>query len=495
MKKVTVIGGGYGGLTAAAYLAKAGFQVTVLEKNGQLGGRAVRISEGGYSFDVGPSWYFMPEIFERFFARFGKKPSDYYQLVRLDPAYEVYVSDIDRFHIYPGINLNRSTIENHQEGGYEILLKYLDYTRKLYDMAMNDFMYHDYDRAGGLFSAPLIPAMFKTNLLRALKSYDRVVSRYIKSNRLKKAMEFHTVFLGSSPYNTPGLYTLMSHVDYNLGVWYPKGGMKSLTDGLEKLCRELGVEFKLNTEVGKINVKGKSAISVSTSDGDVPTDIVLSNADYHHTETALLDPEYRRYSPKYWDKLVMSPGVLKICLGLNRKMENISHHTLFLAEDWDDHFSKVFDRPEWPRKDLSYYVCCQTKTDPELAPEGHESIDFLLPIAPGLEVNESVVQVISDQLIDDFEKKTGNNVTGHTVFRKQCTINNCTANFNAFKGSAFGPAHTLNQTGPFRLGNHSKKVDNLFYTGHYIHPGVGVPMVFIASEIVANKVIERYEKN
>ncbi|HPE69614.1 MAG TPA: phytoene desaturase family protein [Thermotogota bacterium] len=486
-KKIVVIGGGFGGLAVAALLAKNGHEVRLLEKNGQLGGRARRLELGEFGFDVGPSWYFMPEVFERFFGLFDRNVDELYHLQRLDPSYRVFFSPEEFVDIRTELDANEELFESLEPGSFQALKEYLQQAASLYDMSMKDFLYRDISSLWDFVNGKLLLSAVKSKALKALGSYDKVVSKYFDNTKIKRILEFATVFIGGSPFNLSGLYTLLSHVDLQGGVWYPEGGMKKMVDGFETVCRDSGVELLLEHPVESIEVRGGKAVGVKSQKGFFEADVVVANADYAHVEQQLLGEEYRSYPASYWDKMVLSPGVFKLCLGLNGKLEKARHHNLFLEMDWEDHFSKVFDHAQWPEH-FSYYISIQSADDPTLAPEGKEAVDFLVPIAPGLEDTPANRQKMEDILLEHSSTLMGQSL-GNMVEQKEClTIRDFQQDFHALRGSAFGPAHTLRQTASGRPANRSKKVDNLYFAGHYVHPGVGMPMVVIAAEIVAKKV-------
>ncbi len=490
MKKnrLIVIGAGFGGLSAAALLARDGFKVTLLEKNEQTGGRARVWKKDGFVFDMGPSWYLMPEVFENYFNLFGKKPDDYYRLKRLDPNYRAFFG-ADKVVDVPA---QRGEIDKLFDrltpDGSKKLKEYLDVAQYQYNIAMQEFMYREYKTIFDFFNLKVIT---KGTRLKIFESFDKFARRYFEDADIRKILEYTVVFLGGSPNNTPGLYSIMSHVDFDLGVWYPCGGIGQLARAFTKLAEEQGVDILLNQDVKKIRVAQGNATHVVTDKGQFEADIVLVNADYQFAETTLLESDQRTYDQRYWDKKKMGPSAFLIYLGLNKKIAGLLHHNLYLDPSWDEHFRSIFDEPEWPESP-SYYVSCPSKTDRTVAPEGCENLFVLVPVAPGLHDNESIREKYFKKTLTHLEKLIGEPICDHIVVQRTYAHNDFKSDYNAFKGTALGMSHTLMQTAIFRPAHQSKKVANLFYTGSYNHPGIGVPMVMISSQIVRNEIRKAY---
>jgi phytoene desaturase len=482
-KKIIIIGAGFGGMSLAALLAKEGNDVTVLEKNDQPGGRAIVWKEKGFVFDMGPSWYLMPDVFEKFFAEFGKKPKDYYKLIRLNPAYRIFYSKDEIVDISPDLEKNLQLFEQYQKGGQEQLKKYLDAAEYQYNIAMNEFIYKEYRHLWDFFSLRLVSKGSKLHLFTSLDEYAK---RYITDPKMRKILEYTMVFLGGTPFDTPALYSLMSHVDFNLGVWYPDGGFGALARGFETLAREQGVNFEYNSEVEKIEVHGNTVTGVKTKKGTMSADSVIANADYHHVEMDLLDPSYQSFTPQYWEKRVIAPSALLMYLGVKGKIKAFAHHNLYFAANWEDHFQTIFHNPQWP-SDPSYYVSCPSKTDPSVAPSEDENVFILIPVAAGLKDTKETREKYFTKVMDHLESLTGENIKDRVIVKRLFAHNDFTSSYHAYKGTALGLAHTLRQTAIFRCPHQSKKVKGLYYTGHYTHPGIGVPMVIISSQILAQQ--------
>ncbi|KPK62608.1 phytoene dehydrogenase [candidate division WOR_3 bacterium SM23_42] len=487
-RKLLVIGAGFGGLSAAALLAQDGFQVTILEKNEQAGGRARVWRKDGFVFDMGPSWYLMPEVFEKYFALFDKNTQDYYKLIRLDPSYRVFFG-MDKTVDVPA---QREEIDRLFDeltpGGSVKLREYLAVAQYQYEIAMQEFMYREYKTIFDFLNWKVIT---KGTRLKIFESYDKFARRYFEDADIRKILEYTVVFLGGSPNNTPGLYSIMSHVDFDLGVWYPCGGIGQLVHAFTRLAAEQGVEILLNQGVQKIQVQDGRVKKVITDKEDFEADVVLVNADYQFAETRLLENRYRTYDQSYWEKKKMGPSAFLVYLGLNRRLPGLLHHNLYLDPSWDEHFHSIFDEPAWP-ENPSYYVSCPSKTDKTVAPTGCENLFVLVPVAPGLEDNESIRNEYFTKTITHLEKLIGENIRSHIAVRRIFAHNDFKQAYNAFKGTALGMSHTLLQTAVFRPAHQSKKVPNLFYTGSYNHPGIGVPMVIISSQIVSKEIHKQY---
>jgi phytoene desaturase len=476
-------------MAAAALLAKDGFNVTVLEKNDQPGGRAIVWNQKGFVFDMGPSWYLMPDVFEKFFAEFGKKPEDYYKLIRLNPAYRVFFDKDEIVDISPDLEQNSQLFERYQPGGREQFKKYLIAAQYQYQIAMNEFIYKEYRHLWDFFSLRLLS---KGSKLHIFTSLDKYAQRYITDPKLRKILEYTMVFLGGTPFDTPALYSLMSHVDFNLGVWYPDGGFGALARGFQRLAKEQGVTFEFESEVEKIQVSGNKITGVKTSKGTMNADVVIANADYHHVETNLLDQQNQTYTQQYWEKRAIAPSALLMYLGVEGKIKSFAHHNLYFAPQWQDHFNTIFHEPKWP-EDPSYYVSCPSKTDPSVAPKEDENLFILVPVAAGLQDTEKTREKYFIKIMNHLESLTGENIKDRLVVKRLFAHNDFTKQYHAYKGTALGLAHTLGQTAIFRCSHQSKKVKGLYYTGHYTHPGIGVPMVVISSQIITQQLRDAYD--
>jgi phytoene desaturase len=491
--KVAIVGSGFGGLSAAALLARDGFKVQVFEKNEQPGGRASTYREGGYAFDMGPSWYLMPDVYEKFFAEFGKTPQDYFPLQRLDPAYRVYFSDERVVDIPADLERTYALFDSFEPDGAEKLRRYLDSAAEKYDLSINEFLYRDYRSIFDFLSGRLIMEGAK---LHVFENLDSFVSRHFDSDEAKKIVEYSIGFLGGSPQNTPSFYHIMSHIDLTMGVFYPEGGMRAVVDALHRLAADQGARFSFDEPVTRILVENGTATGVETTKGSYEADIVLVNADYPYAELHLLDEHHRTYDKKYWEKRVLAPSAFVVYLGVNRRIEGLAHHTLFLDKDWEAGFETLFDpaKAAWP-ENPSYYVNVPSRTDPTAAPEGCDTLFILVALAPGLEDTPERREAFYSRIIDDLERKLGENVRDAVEVKRIFALDDFRERYHAYKGTALGLSHTLFQTALWRPSHKSKRVENLYYTGQYTHPGIGVPMTFISSTLVAKELAERYPQS
>ena len=480
-ESVVVIGGGFGGLSTACYLADAGADVTLLEKNEQLGGRASRLEVDGFRFDMGPSWYLMPDVFERFFGHFGRSPDEFYELERLDPHYRVFWKDGDMVDVLPDREKNREIFESYEPGAGDAFDAYLEESQRTYEIGMEHFVYEDRPRLRDYVDRDVLRYSWGLSLLGKMQGH---VEDYFDHPKLQQLMQYTLVFLGGSPTNTPALYNLMSHVDYNMGVYYPEGGIGAVVDGIVELAEDLGVEFVTDAEVTAIEGR-YGAFAVDTENGErYLADRVVSDADYAHTEQELLPEHKRQYTEEYWESRTYAPSAFLLYLGVEGDVPNLEHHTLVLPTDWDEHFEQIFDDPEWP-DDPAYYLCVPSKTDDTVAPEGHSNLFALVPIAPGLADTPEIRNRYRDLVIDDIAANTDTDLRGRVVVEETFSVDDFADRYNSYAGSALGLAHTLTQTSLLRPPHTSDAVDGLYFTGSTTTPGIGVPMCLISGGLTA----------
>lgn len=483
---VVVIGGGFGGLSTACYLADAGADVTLLEKNGQLGGRASRLSVDGFEFDMGPSWYLMPDVFERFFGHFDRHPDEFYSVSRLDPHYRIFFKDGDSVDLRPDLEANKRLFESYEPGAGKALDRYLETSKRNYELGMEQFVYTDRYRLRDYVDLDVLRHSRELSLLGTMQGH---VEKYFDHPKLQQIMQYTLVFLGGSPHNTPALYNLMSHVDFNMGVYYPDGGIGAVVDGIVELGTELGVDFRTDEPVETIAGR-RGGFAVRTETGsEYLVDLVVSDADYAHTEQELLPPEKRQYPEEYWQSRTYAPSAYLVYMGVEGDVDSLAHHTLVLPTDWDSHFEEIFDQPAWP-DDPAYYLCVPSKTDESVAPEGHSNLFALVPIAPGLDDTPEHRESFREQLFDDIEDNTGVDLRDRLVVEETFSINDFADRYNAYAGSALGLAHTLSQTALLRPNRESSAVDGLYFTGSYTTPGIGVPMCLISGQLTAERMAE-----
>ena len=477
-QEIAIIGSGFSSLSAACYLAKAGNKVTVFEKNATIGGRARQLKKEGFTFDMGPSWYWMPDVFERFFNDFGKKTSDYYHLIKLSPAYRVYYGINDFVSIADNLEEIINTFESIEKGSGTKLKKFMANAKSNYDIAIKDLVYRP-----GVSPLELITLETAKKVGEFFSTISKDVKSEFKNQRLIQILEFPVLFLGAKPSDTPSFYSFMNYADFGLGTWHPKNGMFDVVKAMESLAIELGVTFEFNANVNKIVVENDKAVAIIVNNSRVEADIILSGADYHHSET-LLDSEYRMYSEKYWNSRVFAPSSLLFYVGLDRKLDNISHHALFFDVDFDQHARDIYDEPKWPSDPL-FYANFPSLTDPSTAPEGMESAFFLIPLAPGIEDTPQLRKMYFDKIIDRFETLTQQKIKNNIIFNESFCKNDFVADYNSYKGNAYGMANTLLQTAFLRPKLKSKKVANLYFTGQLTVPGPGVPPALISGKLVS----------
>lgn len=477
-KTIAIIGSGFSALAASCYLAQQGNKVTIYEKNDTIGGRARQFKKDGFTFDMGPSWYWMPDVFERFFHDFSKKTSDYYQLIKLNPAYRVYFGINDFINIYDNLEEIKSTFENIEKGSGTKLEVFINHAKSNYDIAIKELVYRP-----GVSPLELITPQTILKLNQFFSTVSNDIRKEFKNERLVQILEFPVLFLGAKPSKTPSFYNFMNYADFGLGTWHPKTGMFDVIRGIEKLALELGVTIETNSPIEKIIVENKTATGIVINGKIINADIILSGADYHHTET-LLDETFRTYSDRYWESRVFAPSSLLFFVGFNKKIENVTHHALFFDVDFNQHAADIYDHPKWPDAPL-FYANFPSKTDKTAAPEGMESGFFLIPLAPGINDSEELREEYFEKIITRFEQLTQQDVKNNIIFKKSFCKNDFVTDYNAYKGNAYGMANTLLQTAFLRPKLKSKKVRNLYFTGQLTVPGPGVPPALISGKLVA----------
>ena len=488
-KKVIVIGSGFAGLSAATSLAQQGYDVTILEKNSVPGGRARQFKAEGFTFDMGPSWYWMPDVFEQYFARFNKKPSDYYDLVRLDPSYSIFFGKNDVMEVPAKLDDLYAMFDRYEPGSSKNLRKFLDEAEYKYRVGMSEFVQKPSHSIMEFADWRIVASLFR---LQMFSSISNSIHKLFKNEQLIQMLEFPVLFLGATPENTPAMYSLMNYADISLGTWYPMGGMFKIIEGMVKLAEEMGVKILLNQEVKSIQVPNGHANKVITADAAYDADIVVGGADYHHVEQQLLPERSRQYTEKYWDKRVMAPSSLLFYLGINKKLEGLHHHNLFFDEDFDQHAIEIYDQPQWPSKPL-FYACAPSVTDASVAPEGCENLFLLVPLAPDLEDTEQMREKYFNIIMDRLENLTGQEIRSHIVYKRSFAHNDFKKDYHAYKGNAYGLANTLLQTAFLKPKLRSSKVKNLYYTGQLTTPGPGMPPSLISGQVVADDIAKTFK--
>ncbi len=486
-KKLVVIGSGIGGLGVAGLFAKKGYDVTVLEKNENFGGRANIFEKNGFRFDMGPSWYLAPDLFEHFFELMGEKVSDHLDLIRLSPSYRIFFKDDDQtLDIHSEIETDAGTFEQIEPGAGEKLREYLKQSEYQYRVATQHFMYKNYDTIFDFFNKRVMTEGQKLSVFSKMHSF---VSRFFKSPKLQQVMEYTMVFLGTSPYEAPALYNLMSHMDFNQGVFYPKGGFYALIKALVQIAEKNGAKFRNNAEVSRIIVENGESVGVELKNGEIiDADLVISNADMWFTETKMLDKRWQTHGEKYWKKKVMAPSAFIMYLGVNRKVSSLLHHNLFFSRDWRKNFDDIYKDPKLP-DEPSLYICAPSVTEAGVAPEGKENLFVLVPIASDLKISEDQKSDYASKIIRLIETEMDAEGLGDAIeYQRIYTVDNFAADYHSYKGSALGLAHNIWQTAIFRPKNQSKKVKNLYYVGAGTNPGIGTQICLISAELAYKRV-------
>ena len=480
-KNIIIIGSGFSSISAACYLAKAGHTVQILEKNSTPGGRARQFKKDGFTFDIGPSWYWMPDVFEKFFGDFDRKVSDYYTLEKLDPGYEVYFDQMESIKIGDNLEKIYTAFEAEEVGSAAKLKKFIKKAEDNYNIAIKDLVYRP-----GVSPLELVTPATVKKVGYFLSTIKKEVTKEFKNERLAQILQFPVLFLGAKPSNTPAFYNFMNFADFGLGTWHPEKGMYSVVEGMVKMAKELGVQFNTNQNVETICVENGKATGVIANGVQIDADVVVSGADYNHSES-LLKPKERGYTDAYWDKKVFAPSSLLFFIGLDKKVKNVSHHTLFFDVDFDAHARSIYDTPEWP-KDPLFYGNFPSITDSSMAPQGKEACFVLIPIGPGIEDTEEMRNKYFDMVIERLEHLTKQPIKDAILFKESFCVNDFVSEYNSYKGNAYGMANTLLQTAFLRPKLKSKKVENLFFTGQLTVPGPGVPPALISGKLVASLV-------
>ena len=477
-KSVQIIGSGFSSLSAACYLAKFGYKVSIFEKNSNVGGRARQLKKKGYTFDIGPSWYWMPDVFDRFFTDFEKKTSDYYKIDKLDPAYRIFFED-EIMTIGDSMEKICDEFERIEKGSGTKLKTFIAKAQDNYRIAVNKILYN----APGISAKELVTKDTVKRVDQFFKTISQEVRKNFKNAKLISALEFPSLFLGAKPNKTPSFFSFMNFADFGLGTWHPRGGMYEIIKGMEALAIELGVKIHTNHTVDKIVVENATVMGVETKGALIKSDIVLSGADYHHSET-LLDIKYRQYSEAYWDKKIFAPSSLLFYVGIDKKIKNAEHHNLFFDANFETHAEEIYDNPKWPSRPL-FYVNIPSKTDPSMAPEGCDALFILIPIAPGIKDTSNLRNLYLENIIKRFEEKTEQSIQNNIIFKESFCVEDFKSEYNSYKGNAYGMAMTLFQTAFLRPKLKSSKVKNLYFTGQLTVPGPGVPPSLISGKLAA----------
>jgi phytoene desaturase len=517
---VVIIGGGIAGLAASALLARDGYDVTLLEKHAEVGGRAGTWSKDGFRFDTGPSWYLMPEVFDHFYKLMGTSSAEQLKLTKLDPGYRVLFEDDG---VYPSRPIdvradreaNLELFESIEPGSRPAMERYLASAKDTYEMATKRFLYTSFEKFGPLVRADVLARTPKLAKLLQESLY-KFAARHVSDPRLQQILGYPAVFLGSSPYITPSMYHLMSYLDLEDGVLYADGGFNRVIESIRDIAVAEGVNLITRANVTKIlttvnpaghskKAKAAGVEYITTTASGKPSaggpktlaaDIVVSGADLHFTETQLLPENLQTYGQKYWDKKVAGPSAVLLYLGVKGEVPELEHHTLLFTNDWQDNFGRIFNEPTSIPDPASIYVCKPSATDSKVAPKGDTNLFVLVPIPADPSIGkggidgkgDKLVEAIADRVIEQIATWAGvPDLASRIVVRRSVGPADFANDLNSWQGSALGPSHILSQSAFFRSGNVSKKVDGLFYTGGTTIPGIGLPMCLISAEILLKR--------
>ena len=491
MSKISIIGSGFSGLSAAAYLSAAGHEVHVFEKNNTPGGRARQFKTvNGYVFDMGPSWYWMPGVFERFFNDFGYSVADFYELKLLDPSFEVIFKDNEKMSVPENYSALSNLFESIEPGSAKQLEKFMKEAEYKYKTGIDNLVYKPGLSISEFADADLIKGAFR---LQVFSSFSKHVRKYFSHPKLIALMEFPILFLGAMPQDTPALYSLMNYAGLKLGTWYPQGGFGKVIEAMADVAKAHGAKFHLEATVEKIEIEDNLVAGIVVNGKKFDCDAVIASADYHHVEEKLLPAAYRNYNEYYWEKKTFAPSCLIYFVGINKKIKSLQHHTLFFDEDLFEHSKEIYKSPQWPTNPL-FYACCPSKSDNSVAPAGHENLFLLMPIAPGLKDSDTVRGDYYYKMMYRLQKHTGENLLSYIDFKKSYCINDFVTDYNSYKGNAYGLANTLLQTAMLKPKIRNKKISNLFYTGQLTVPGPGVPPAIISGKIAAEQLLKHLKQ-
>lgn len=506
-----VIGGGVSGLASAALLAREGYAVELLEKNAALGGRAGSWQRDGFSFDTGPSWYLMPQVFEHFYRLLGTTSAEQLDLVRLDPAYRVFFEDhADPLDVRSDREAVRAAFERIEPGAGTQVERYLDSARETYDLAVRRFLYTTYQSMTTLVRPDVLRRAGR--LVRLLtQPLDRFIGGYVRDPRLAQVLGYPAVFLGTSPDRAPSIYHLMSHLDLVDGVLYPQGGFSALVRSFVRLADAEGVRIRTGVEVTAVQAEPRpsgsrsrwdrrraqvTGVAYRDEDGVARTlaaDVVIGATDLHHVETELVPASLQTYPPSWWVRRDPGPGAVLVMLGVRGELPELAHHTLLFATDWKGNFDAVFGSHQRIPQPGSIYVCRPSATDPDVAPPGHENLFVLVPVPADPRLGrggvagdgDAAVEAVADAVITQIAQWCGvPDLVDRIVVRRTVGPQDFVDDVNAWSGGALGLAHTTTQSAFFRGRNMSAHVAGLVYAGHSTLPGIGLPMCLISAEIV-----------
>jgi len=483
-KKISIIGSGFAGLAAAASCAQNGHDVTIFEKNHTIGGRARQFKAEGFTFDMGPSWYWMPEVFENFYQRFGHTASDFYQLDRLSPSYRVYFGKDDFVDIPSSLDEIYELVESIEKGAADQLRKFLTEAEYKYNVGMKEFVFKPGLSVTEFLDFRLMTSAFRLNMFQSISAHIR---QHFKNPKLIQILEFPVLFLGAKPSKTPAMYSLMNYADLSLGTWYPQGGMFKIIEAMETICKEQGVKIETDANVTQILARGNRASGIRINQTEISSDYIIGTADYHHVEQELLPKEFRNYDEKYWDSRQLSPSCMLFYVGVKKEVANLLHHTLFFDTDFDKHLGEIYDTKEWPSNPL-FYVCTPSKTDASVAPKGYENLFILIPVAVDLKDEESTREHYFNLVMERMEHITGESIKEHVIYKRSYAHRDYKTDYNGYKGNAFGLANTLLQTAIFKPSMRNKRLKNLFFAGQLTTPGPGVPPSLISGQVVASQI-------
>ncbi|MDX1663564.1 MAG: phytoene desaturase family protein [Candidatus Promineifilaceae bacterium] len=486
-RSAIVIGAGLGGIATAARLARNGYDVTVVEKNSQAGGRCNQIWRDGHRFDIGPTLFLMPEVFAETYAAVGERMEEHLHLHRIDPTYRIYFQDGLELALTADLQKMQEQLEAIEPGSFGGLLRYLAEGHRHYKMSLKHFVGRNFYSLLDYFSPRNLPLLFQLKAL--VKHYDNI-DNYFSDPRLKAAFTFQNMYLGLSPYDAPATYSLLQYTELADGVYFPEGGMYRIIESLVEIAESHGARFLYDAPVTAIEIADGQATGVRLEDGrTLSADVVVANADLPYVYEHLLQDEAQ--TEKLAKKKYTCSAIM-FYWGVDKVYPELGHHNVFLADEYKASFDRIFQDYTLP-DDPSFYVHAPARTDAAAAPAGEDTLMVLVPVGhlsdevrqewPALQARarETVLHGLKKIGVDDLEE--------HLKFEISYTPLDWQREYNLARGAAFGLSHNFTQVGYLRPQNRHPQYHNLYFVGASTHPGTGLPIVLLSARLTTERIL------